>query len=116
MSPDAPGGSVPFPPTVARALTRLLGGEEATERSLRLAFGDAGHGFDAFGLHPDFVAFGDALAGFAHDKWFRVVSYDAHHVPKEGPAVLAANHSGTLPFDGMMLWVDVLRNTDPPRA
>jgi 1-acyl-sn-glycerol-3-phosphate acyltransferase len=107
---------LPFPPTVARALTRLLGGEASAERALRLAFGDAGHGFDAFGLHPDFVAFGDAIAGLAHDNWFRVKSYDAHHIPKEGPGVLAANHSGTLPFDGMMLWVDVLRNTDPPRA
>lgn len=107
---------MPFPPAVARALTRLAGRSDALDRAQRLAFHDAGHGFDPFGMHPDFLAFGDALASWVHDVWFRVESYDAHHIPRWGPGILAANHSGTLPFDGMMLWIDVLRNTDPPRA
>lgn len=105
-----------FPPRVARALTRLIGSPENQERASRLAFADAGHGYDAFGMHPDFLAFGDALVSFLYERWFRVKSYDAHHIPATGPAILAANHSGTLPFDGMMLWADVFRHTNPPRA
>jgi 1-acyl-sn-glycerol-3-phosphate acyltransferase len=107
---------MPFQPTVARALTRLLGGGASRDRVARLAYADAGHGFDAFGMHPDFVALGDALAGKLYDHWFRVHSYDSHHIPATGPAILAANHSGSLPFDAMMLWIDVLRHTTPPRA
>ena len=29
---------------------------------------------------------------------------------------MAANHSGNVPLDGMMLWNDVLRHTRPPRV
>lgn len=106
---------MPFPPSVARALTRMLGSDKNTDRAERLHFPDAGHGYDAFGMHPAFVSLGDAAVGPLYEKYFRVKSNDAHHVPTTGPAIIAANHSGTLPFDGMMLGLDVLRNTDPPR-
>ena len=107
---------MPFPPVVARALSTLLGGPEVRDRAERLAYADAGHGFDRFGMHPDFVAFGDAIAAPLYDRYFRVVSHGAEHIPASGPAILAANHSGTIPIDGAMLWMDVYRNTQPPRA
>lgn len=107
---------MPFPPPIARLVTRALGGRAARERADRLQFADAGHGYDQFGLHPDFVGVGDAIAGPAYDRYFRVKSYGAEHIPAEGPAILAANHSGTIPIDGAMLYVDVLRHTHPPRA
>lgn len=107
---------MPFPPSVARAIASVFGGARVRDRSERLAFSDAGHGYDQFGMHPDFVAMGDTVANFLYERYFRVKSYGAHHVPASGPAVLAANHSGTLPMDGAMLWIDVLRHTDPPRA
>ncbi len=106
---------MPFPPAVARALTRALGSSSHRERAGRLAFPDAGHGYDAFGMHPDFVALGDALVSPLYENYFRVQSHDAHQIPSSGAAILAANHSGTLPFDGAMLGLDVLRNTEPPR-
>ena len=107
---------MPFPPRIARAITKLFSRNDATERAKNLHFADAGHGFDRFGLHPDFVAMGDALAGPLYDHYFRVKSHDHHNIPKTGAAVMACNHSGTLPFDGAMVWVDVFRNTTPPRA
>ena len=106
---------MPFPPAIARALTSIFGKEQSRERAENLHFHDAGHGYDPFGMHPDFVALGDVIASPLYDRYFRVKSYGAEHIPTTGPAILAANHSGTLPFDGMMLWVDVLRNTHPPR-
>jgi 1-acyl-sn-glycerol-3-phosphate acyltransferase len=106
---------VPFPPAIARAITRVFGSPDIADRADRLHFPNAGHGFDAFGMHPDFVALGDVIASPLYDRYFRVKSYGAENIPTDGPVVLAANHSGSLPFDGMMLWVDVLRNTDPPR-
>ncbi|MEN0062796.1 MAG: lysophospholipid acyltransferase family protein [Myxococcota bacterium] len=106
---------MPFPPAIARMLSSAIGGAEVRDRAERLHFRDAGHGYDSFGMHPDFVAMGDALTGPLHRRYFRVKSYGVEHVPAEGSAILAANHSGTLPVDGMMLWADVLQKTDPPR-
>lgn len=107
---------MPFPPAIARALSSLVGGAGIRDRAHRLHFADAGHGYDLFGMHPDFVALGDAIASPLYDRYFRVKSYGAEHIPASGPAILAANHSGTLPLDGAMLYLDVYRHTDPPRA
>lgn len=100
-------------PRLLRRLTSLLGGGDHLDG---LVFQDAGHGFDRFGLHPEHVAFGDALIAPIYNRYFRVKSYDQHNIPTSGPAVLAANHSGTIPIDGMMIYLDVLRHTHPPRV
>ena len=107
---------MPFRPRIARAISQLYGGPEVVDRAERLAYPDAGHGFDRFGMHPDFVALGECIGMPLYDNYFRVKSYGAENIPTSGPAVLAGNHSGTLPLDGAMLWVDVLRHTDPPRT
>lgn len=74
------------------------------------------HGYDAFGMSRDGVAFGAGLSRWLYEAWFRVRSHGAENLPNEGAAILACNHSGTLPLDGLMLWADVLRNTEPPRV
>lgn len=81
----------------------------------RMRFRDAGHGYDEFGLHPSTARWGLQAVKPLHDRYFRVTAHDAHHIPAEGPAVLAANHAGMLPFDAIMLVLNVLANTDPPR-
>jgi 1-acyl-sn-glycerol-3-phosphate acyltransferase len=107
---------MPFPPRVARAITSVLGGAQVRDRAERLSFSDAGHGYDQFGMHPDFVAMGESLMSWLYDHYFRVKSYNSERIPRKGSAVIAANHSGTLPLDGTMLWLDILRHTEPPRA
>jgi len=105
-----------MPRKLVAAFNQMFGRSESQQRARQLSYPDAGHGFDPFGLHPDFIALGDTIARPMYERWFRVKSYNSHHVPTHGPAILACNHSGTLPFDGMMLWTDVFRSTDPPRA
>lgn len=100
---------------IARLVAHTLP-EEERERLRGLHFADAGHGFDPFGLHPDFVAFGEAITAPLYERWFRVESEGHEHIPADGPAVLAANHSGAVPFDSAMIWADVVRHTDPPRV
>lgn len=107
---------MPFRPRIAKAISHLAGGPEVRDRAERLAFPDAGHGFDRFGMHPDFVALGETIGSPMYDRYFRVKSYGSENIPTSGPAVLAGNHSGTIPLDGAMMWVDVLRHTNPPRA
>lgn len=77
-----------------------------------LGFHDAGHGYDELGLHPPTVRRLLALTAPIYDHYFRVDSRGSEHVPRTGPAILIANHSGVLPVDGAMLWVDVARHTD----
>jgi 1-acyl-sn-glycerol-3-phosphate acyltransferase len=106
--------------SVARAIARSIAESWAREEDLArlhdLHYHDAGHGYDAFGLHPDVISLGMAITRPLYEKYFRVQSHGHHHIPDVGPAILAANHSGNLPIDGMMIWADVLRNTQPPRV
>ncbi len=53
-----------------------------------------------------------ALAPLAlplYSLWWRVETDGIENIPTEGPALLAANHSGTLPLDGAMLKLAVLK-------
>ena len=73
------------------------------------------HGYDVFGAHADGASFAHFVTSFLYDRWFRVQSDGHENIPASGPVIVAANHSGTLPFDAMMLYADLLRRTDPPR-
>ena len=63
---------------------------------------------DEFGFDPQY---NDAvvipLLRFFYDKWFRVEVSGVENIPDTGPALIVANHAGTLPFDGAMLSVAV---------
>ena len=107
---------MPFSPRIARVLTTVLGDRGIRDRAERLHFADAGHGYDPFGLNPDYVALGELVGKGLYERYFRVETHGAENIPATGPGILAGNHSGTLPMDAMMLWVDVVRNTEPPRC
>lgn len=78
-------------------------------------FHDEGYGFDVFGLHPPWLARAVAASRFLYERYFRVDSMGAEHIPARGPVILVANHAGALPVDGAILCLDVLRRTEPPR-
>lgn len=46
-------------------------------------------------LHP--------IAMLLYHHWWRVTTIGIENVPAQGPALIVANHSGTLPWDGVML-------------
>jgi 1-acyl-sn-glycerol-3-phosphate acyltransferase len=78
-------------------------------------FHDEGYGYDVFGLDPGSLALAAAAAAPIYDHYFRVESRGIEQLPREGPAILVANHGGMLPVDGAMLCLDVLRHSTPPR-
>ena len=98
-------------PTVTALVETLLPPEQL-EHVRRLPIRDEGFGYDPYGLERDHVALGLAVTKPLYEKYFRVRSYGAENVPKQGAAILAANHSGSLPFDGAMLWADVVRHAE----
>lgn len=56
-----------------------------------------------FGFDPDFLAKTAPVLEFLWSKYFRVRVTGMENVPSSGAALLVANHSGGLPYDGAML-------------
>jgi 1-acyl-sn-glycerol-3-phosphate acyltransferase len=68
---------------------------------------------DEFGFDPDFSeTLMLPLARALYEHWFRVEMLGIEHVPENGPALIVANHSGTLPIDAVMLQVGIHDNLD----
>jgi 1-acyl-sn-glycerol-3-phosphate acyltransferase len=63
---------------------------------------------DEFGFDPDLTE--HAIHPFLrllYRRWFRTELLGADHLPRSGPALVVANHSGTVAMDAMMLAVGV---------
>ena len=71
-------------------------------------------GIDPFGFRPEVLEKALPASHFFYRKWFRTEVQGIQNVP-EGRALLIANHSGQLPFDGAMIATAMLVDHDPPR-
>mgnify|MGYP001819597509 FL=1 len=63
---------------------------------------------DEWGLDWEFVDLLLPLFSFLYKSYFRVETTGLENVPVEGRALLVANHSGQLPWDGMMIGTAML--------
>jgi 1-acyl-sn-glycerol-3-phosphate acyltransferase len=61
------------------------------------------HDVDEFGQDKAFIKAFEPLFDFFYYRYFRVVTLGIGNVPRQGAALLVANHSGTLPYDGLMV-------------
>ncbi len=96
-------------------LDRLLGEDERRRLATLAHLVEGEMPFDRYGFSPDTARLAFPFFHGLYRAWFRVRSQGHEHLPREGAAVLAANHGGLLPFDGAMGVIDVLLHTDPPR-
>ncbi|MBI2933911.1 MAG: acyltransferase family protein [Planctomycetes bacterium] len=93
-----------------RGLKLVMDGliETFRETAEKRARGD--YEVDEFGLDEGFLDLVRPLFIFLYRKWWRVTAIGVEHVPLEGGALLVANHSGVLPWDGAMIatamWLD----------
>jgi 1-acyl-sn-glycerol-3-phosphate acyltransferase len=69
---------------------------------------------DDFGADRRFAEALEPLLEFLYAVWWRVEASGVEHVPAEGPGLVVANHSGVLPYDGMMVQLAV-RHEHPAR-
>lgn len=60
-------------------------------------------GFDPFGLSRDSVRTAVTIARFLYRHYFRAESHGIENLPASGRVILVANHSGQLPFDGVVI-------------
>jgi 1-acyl-sn-glycerol-3-phosphate acyltransferase len=99
---------------VSRALDERIGAD-IQQRSRALAVRHNEYGFDAFGLHRDYIKYGATVARWLYRNYFRTESHGIEHVPA-GRVLLVANHSGQLPYDGMVIATALFLEANPPRV
>ena len=69
---------------------------------------------DEFGFDPKFTERIRPLFEFLYTVWWRVEVAGIENVPDQGPGLIVANHSGVLPYDGLMINLAV-RHEHPAR-
>ena len=73
-------------------------------------------GYDAWGFNSDINKIGVALFKTLYDHYFRVETSGLENIPKDGPCLIVANHSGQIPLDGTLIGVAMEMNEYAPRA
>ena len=71
---------------------------------------------DAFGMSPSFMEALRPIFQFLYCDYFRVKVTGAANVPAKGPAILVANHAGTIPYDGAMMHLAVFNEQPAHRS
>ncbi len=112
--------SPPSPPPRPRRAAELtsratsaLPSAESTRR--RSAAADADE-VDEFGYDPAYERKLLPFFELLYEKYFRVEAHGIERLPGEGRCLLVANHSGTLPLDGLMLRLAVRREHQQHRS
>ena len=93
----------------------LFVSERVRERTDQLRIDVGELGVDPFGYDPETVKYAATPVAWLYEKYFRVKTTGIHRVPP-GRALLIANHSGQLPFDGLMIGAAMILEHDPPRT
>jgi 1-acyl-sn-glycerol-3-phosphate acyltransferase len=60
-------------------------------------------GFDPFGLSKANLKYAITVARWMYRHYFRAEAHGIENVPASGRVILVANHSGQLPFDGLVI-------------
>lgn len=112
------GGGIPKPHQESSTLALLEGCMRQMDSKFRLGtlrkfcgpvlawlekHTEASKGCDEFGLDPALMETLRPFFQFLYYNYFRVEALGVEHVPSRGPAILVANHSGALPYDGTMI-------------
>jgi len=89
-------------------------GPDALARQSALTVRKNEYGFDPFGFSPSAIRYALLIARFFYRDYFRTEVHGIENVPA-GRALIVANHSGQLPWDGLVIASSVFFDADPPR-
>jgi 1-acyl-sn-glycerol-3-phosphate acyltransferase len=97
-------------PTVFDTARELLSTDFYLRKWGRLGMRNRSEEVDDFGFDPVYEKKVQPIFDFLYERYFRVEASGLENIPSEGRCLLVANHSGTLPYDGVMIKVAVKRN------
>lgn len=72
-------------------------------------------GFDPFGLSKDSLKPVVTVARWLYRHYFRASAFGIENIPASGRVLFVANHSGQLPFDGMVIGAATFLEPAQPR-
>ncbi len=96
-------------------IAKSIVGEERVEKLRQMPFNDLGFGYDQFGFERESAMIAYLVSRLFYLNYFRVESDGHANVPAKGRTIIAANHSGSLPVDGVMIGCDLIEKLDHPR-
>ncbi len=102
------------PRSKRQRLADWLVGEGLHEKTEQLRASVGELGVDPFGYDPEVARYAAVPATWLYRHYFRVIAQGIEHIP-DGPLLLVANHSGFLPFDGLMIGAALVLEREPPR-
>ncbi|MBK8351742.1 MAG: acyltransferase family protein [Saprospirales bacterium] len=73
-------------------------------------------GYDAWGFNMKNMKNNMRFTKYLYDSFYKVEAFGLENIPKEGRCLIIPNHSGQLPFDGMLIGYALLTNQYAPRA
>jgi 1-acyl-sn-glycerol-3-phosphate acyltransferase len=101
--------------TVFDTARELLSSDFYLRKWGRLAMRGRSEEVDDFGFDPIYEQKARTVLEFLYTRYFRVDTTGIDRVPSRGRCLLVANHSGTLPLDGVMLKTAVKLEHASPR-
>ncbi|MBC7976403.1 MAG: acyltransferase family protein [Myxococcales bacterium] len=73
-------------------------------------------GFDEFGLSRDSFRGAARVARWLYRNYFRASAFGVEHIPAQGRVIFVSNHSGQLPFDGLVIGAACFLEPAQPRV
>ena len=73
-------------------------------------------GFDAWGFNIKNMKNNMRFTKYLYESFFEVEAFGLENIPKDGRCLIIPNHSGQLPFDGMLVAYSLLTNPNGARA
>jgi 1-acyl-sn-glycerol-3-phosphate acyltransferase len=100
---------------VSRFVDERLGSDYAA-REKALTVRENEFGFDPFGFSKQNIKYAMLFARWLYRDYFRVEAHGIQHVLPRGRVILVANHSGQIPYDGLVIASACFLDATPPRA
>jgi len=89
--------------------------DDLAGRTKALVVRENEYGFDPFGMSRDSLRNAVRISQFLYRYYFRAEAHGIEHVPPAGRMVIVSNHSGQLPWDGLVIGASVFLEPVVPR-
>lgn len=99
----------------ARGMLESQLGAEVRERLRALEIPENEFGYDAFGFKRDSLLVPLLFTQWLYRHYFRCDAFGVEHIPERGRCLFVANHSGQLPFDGLIIVAAIFLEPRRPR-